>query len=80
MSRKTAVLTMAGVAVVAGAVGCAIGLMFAPASGKKTRRRLAWQAEELRSAAVASGRFLEQAAARAKEELATWKRPAGCAG
>jgi len=70
MSRTTFALMIAGTAVTAGAAGAAIGLLFAPASGREIRRRLAWRAEEeCRSAARASGRVLERVAARARHEL-----------
>lgn len=71
MSRTKLTLLMAGAAVAAGAAGCALGVLFAPASGKETRLRLTWRAEEgWRSAKKASERFVERAAALAKEELA----------
>lgn len=72
MSRMKLALTIAGGTIAAGAAGCALGVMFAPASGQETRRRLAWQTEEQwRSVARASGRLLERAATRAREELDT---------
>ncbi len=40
MSRTTVTLTIAGVAAVAAAMGCAAGVLLAPASGRETRRRL----------------------------------------
>jgi gas vesicle protein len=70
MSRTKLALTIAGTAGTAAAAGAAIGLLFAPASGREIRRRLAWRAEdECRSAVRASGRMLEHVAARAKHEL-----------
>lgn len=70
MSRTKLALTVAGVAVAAGAAGCALGLACAPASGKELRRRLAWRTqEEWRSAARASGRLIERAFDRARKEL-----------
>lgn len=75
MSRTKLALTVAGVAVAAGAAGCALGFTLAPASGKELRRRLAWRTEEeWRSVAWASGRVLERAAARAREELENGKK------
>jgi gas vesicle protein len=69
MSRTKLTLTVAGVAV-AGVAGCALGALFAPASGKELRRRLAWRAEEeWRSVAQSSGRLIERAVARAWKEL-----------
>lgn len=70
MSRTKAVVAMAGVALVAGAAGCALGLLFAPASGKELRRRLAWRAEEECRTASRAGRvFVGRAVSRAKEEI-----------
>jgi gas vesicle protein len=70
MSRTKLALTIAGTAVTAAAAGAAIGLLFAPASGREIRRRLASRAEdECRSAVRASGRMLKHVAARAKHEL-----------
>jgi gas vesicle protein len=64
-------VAMAGVALVAGAAGCALGLLAAPASGKELRRRLAWRAEEeLRGASRAGRAFVGRAVTRAREELA----------
>lgn len=71
MSRARSVVAMAGVALMAGAVGWAIGVLAAPASGQDTRRRLAWRAEEELKHASRSGRaFLSRAVDVAKEELA----------
>lgn len=70
MSRTKLAFTVAGIAVAAGAVGCAAGALLAPASGKELRRRLAWWTEEeWRSVAQSSGRLIERAVARAWEEL-----------
>jgi gas vesicle protein len=70
MSRTKAVVAMAGVALVAGAAGCALGLLFAPASGKELRRRLAWRAEEEFRTASSAGRvFAGRAISRAKQEI-----------
>lgn len=71
MSRTWMVVAMAGVALVAGAAGCALGLLSAPASGKELRRRLAGRAgEELRGASRASRAFVGRALSVAQEELA----------
>jgi gas vesicle protein len=69
MSRTKLILAMTGITVAAAAAGCAAGLMFAPASGRELRRRLAWKTGEWRSMAGASARLVERAAARAREEL-----------
>ncbi len=71
MSRTTFMVAIAGVALVAGAAGCALGLLAAPASGKELRRRLAWRAEEeLRGASRTGRAFVGRAVTRAAEELA----------
>ena len=70
MSRAKVFSALAGTAVVAGAAGWVAGVLFAPASGKELRRRLAWRAEEeLRTAARASRVFLGRAMERARAEL-----------
>ena len=70
MSRTKVLFALAGTAVVAGAAGWVAGTLYAPASGKELRRRLAWRAEEeLRTAARASRVFLGRAMARARAEL-----------
>lgn len=70
MSRMRLALTAGGVAIVAGTAGYVLGLLFAPASGREIRRRLTWRAEEQwRSMTHASGRMLERAAVRARQEL-----------
>lgn len=70
MSRTRVVMAMTGAALVAGAAGCALGLLCAPASGKELRRRIAWRAEkECRGAARASRAFMGRAVGRATEEV-----------
>jgi hypothetical protein len=70
MSRTKLVITLAGVTLVAAAAGWTLGMLSAPTSGKKLRRRLAWRAEEeLKDVSRAGRAFLCRAAARAKEEL-----------
>lgn len=70
MSRTQLAFTVAGVAVAAGAAGCALGFTFAPASGKELRRRLARRTqEEWRFASRSSGRLLDRAFARAWKEI-----------
>jgi gas vesicle protein len=46
MTQGNDALKYIGVAVVAGAVGAALGMLFAPASGQETRRRIAQRIEE----------------------------------
>jgi hypothetical protein len=69
MSRTKLFLTLTGVTLAAGATGCALGLMFAPASGTELRRRLVWKAGEWRSAVNAGAKFVERATGRARGEL-----------
>jgi gas vesicle protein len=70
MSRTRTTLTVIGAAAAAGAAGYAFGALFAPASGKELRRRLAWTSEEQwRAFTRASERFLAEATARAKAEI-----------
>jgi gas vesicle protein len=70
MSRTKLVIAMVGVTMAAGAAGCALGMLAAPASGKELRRRLAWRAEEqCRGAARASRDFIRRAFDRAVAEL-----------
>jgi gas vesicle protein len=69
MTRTKLVLGLTGVALLSAAAGYGCGLFFAPASGKELRRRLAWRAGEWRTVADRSAKFLERAAARAREEL-----------
>ena len=69
MSRTKLFFTVTGVAMVAGAAGCAAGLLYAPASGTETRRRLSWKAGEWQSAARAGAKFVERATERARGEL-----------
>ena len=70
MSRTKVCFALAGTAAVAGAAGWVAGTLFAPASGRELRRRLAWRAEEeFRTAARASRVFLGGAIERARAEL-----------
>ena len=69
MSRTKLFVALTGVAMAAGAAGCAAGLLCAPASGTETRRRLAWKAGEWQSAARAGARFVERTTELAREQL-----------
>ncbi len=70
MTRMRLALTVTTASLAAGAVGCAVGVLFAPASGSEVRRRLAWRAEhEYRSMGRTCERMFERAAERARHEL-----------
>ena len=70
MSRMRFAFTLAGASLAAGAAGCAIGLLFAPASGAETRRRLTWGArDQYKSMGRAWELLVDRAAERAKEEF-----------
>ena len=78
MSRMRFTFALAGASLVAGAAGCALGLLFAPASGAELRRRLTWGARDhIRSAERAWELMVNRAAERAKEEFK--KRRMSCA-
>ena len=77
MSRMRFVLTVAGASLAAGAAGCALGFLFAPASGPELRRRLASDARhQFRSMGRNWELMIDRAAERAKEEF---KRRTVCA-
>jgi len=70
MSRTKFVIALAGVTLLAGAAGWALGMLSAPASGRELRRRVAWRAEEeLKGASRAGREFVGRVVTRAKEEL-----------
>jgi len=70
MSRTRFAVTVMATSVAAGAVGCAMGMLFAPASGAEVRRRLAWRArDEYRAMGRSCERVFERAAEQAREEL-----------
>lgn len=46
MTRMQMGCAVAAASLAAGAAGCAIGLLFAPASGAEIRRRLQWRARD----------------------------------
>ena len=70
MTRVRFALTVVGASLVAGAAGCALGMLYAPASGAELRRRLTWSAhDQYRSLGRAWELMVERAAERAREEL-----------
>ena len=70
MSRMRFTFALAGASLAAGAAGCALGLLFAPASGAETRRRLTWGAhDQYKSMGRAWELLVDRAAERAKEEF-----------
>ena len=70
MSRVRVAFTVGAASFAAGAAGCALGLLFAPASGAELRRRLARSARrQYKTAGRACERMVERAADRAREEL-----------
>ena len=76
MSRTRFALTVTGVSLAAGAAGCALGLLLAPASGAETRRRFTWHARhQSKSFGRAWDQMVHRATERAREEL---KRRASC--
>ena len=60
----------AGIALAAGAAGAALGLLFAPASGVVTRRRLAYRLDEGRHAMSERGRAMRRSFTKGRERLA----------
>ena len=76
MSRMRFAFTVAGTSLAAAAAGCAAGLLLAPTSGAKLRRRLAWRTlRQYQAAGRACERMVGRTVDRAKEEL---KRRALC--
>jgi len=70
MSRMQLAFAVSAASLAAGAAGCAVGMLFAPASGTEVRRRLASRAEhEYRSMGRTCERMFERAATRARHEL-----------
>lgn len=77
MSRMRFAFTVAGASLAAGAAGCALGLLLAPASGAELRRRVTSDARhQFTSMGRNWERMLDRAAKRAKEEF---KRRSLCA-
>lgn len=75
MARLKRTLMVVGVSAAAGLTGYTLGLVFAPASGKETRRRWTRAAEdEWRAVAGSCERMLERAVTLAKREIDTRKK------
>jgi gas vesicle protein len=64
------VLKYAGVALAAAAAGAALGLLFAPAPGVVTRRRLAYRIDEKRQAISERGRAMRDTVTGRRTRLA----------
>jgi gas vesicle protein len=60
----------AGIALAAGTAGAALGLLFAPAPGVVTRRRLAYRIDEGRQAISDRGRAMRRTVTGGREQLA----------
>jgi len=70
MSRMRMAAMVAGASVAAVAAGWALGVLYAPASGGTTRRRLAWRAQRgYRSMRRTGKSLIDRAADLAGEEL-----------
>lgn len=78
MSRMRFTFALAGASLAAGVAGCALGLLFAPASGAELRRRLTWGARhQYWSIGRAWELMVDRAAERARDEFK--KRRMSCA-
>jgi gas vesicle protein len=76
MSQMRFAITVAGTSLAAAAAGCAVGLLLAPTSGARLRRRLAWSTRrQYQAAGRACERMVERTVDRAREEL---KRRTSC--
>jgi gas vesicle protein len=76
MSQMRFAITVAGMSLAAAAAGCAVGLLLAPTSGARLRRRLAWSTRrQYQAAGRAYERMVERTVDRAREEL---KRRTSC--
>lgn len=74
MSRTQTASLIAGTVVTAAAAGVAFGALFAPASGKELRRRLAWLGEhQWKTFSRSAERYLHDLTARAAAEIARAK-------
>ena len=60
-----------GLALLGGAVGAAVALLYAPASGAETRRRLAWRIEEERESLAQRGREIQGSIREGRRRLAS---------
>jgi gas vesicle protein len=67
MSKAT---RYAGFAVLGGAVGAALALLYAPASGTETRRKLARRIEDEREAFSQRGRALQESIREGRRRVA----------
>jgi len=71
MSRTQTTCLIAGTAVTAAAAGLVFGALFAPASGKELRRRLAWLSEhQWKTFSRSAERYVNELTARAAAEIA----------
>jgi gas vesicle protein len=78
MSRTQRSFLVAGAAVAAGATGWALGILFAPASGKELRKRITWKSKrQFKAFSHDAERFLNDVTERAATELA---RARSCCG
>jgi len=68
-SNMASILRYAGVALAAAAAGAAVGLLFAPAPGVVTRRRLAYRIDEKRLAISERGRAMRDTVTGRRERL-----------
>lgn len=59
-----------GFALLGGAVGAAVALLYAPASGAETRRRLAYHIDEEREALSQRGRAIQDSIREGRRRLA----------
>ena len=76
MSQMRFAITVAGTSLAAAAAGGAVGLLLAPTSGARLRRRLAWSTRrQYQAAGRACERMVERTVDRAREEL---KRRTSC--
>ncbi len=63
-------LKYTGIAITGGLIGAALGLLYAPASGAETRRRVARRLEEEREALARHGRDLSESVRESRRRLA----------
>lgn len=64
-------LRYSGFALLGGAVGAAVALLYAPASGDETRRRLAHRIEEGRESLSMRGRAIQHSIRESRRRLAS---------
>lgn len=70
MSRMRFTLTVAGASLAAGAAGCALGMLLAPASGAELRRRITSDARhQFKSMGRNWERMVDRTVERAKDEF-----------